>query len=106
MQLILFILSNAALVWILQRSPLFKKFREFITGKLQGSIDEEKGELHRLFYWSGTQINGCAGCAGFWSGIIIYCLSGAAISVFDVFQHGLIGSISALFIIQMHIKLN
>lgn len=99
MQLLLFVLSSAALTWILLRSPLFKKLREAITVR-------HLAYKNNLVFWTLSNLFGCAGCMGFWAGVFLYALRFLLSEIiFNGIQYGLIGSICSLIIIQIHLKL-
>jgi hypothetical protein len=112
MPLIIFVLSTASIVWILLRSPLFKRVREAVTQARQWASSRYQAKaspLNRVLYlitWCFDTMMGCAGCMGFWCGGLLYTLKAIAPAHFDIIEYALTGCIASLVIMQIHQKLN
>ena len=92
----IFILATAGLVWILNKSKLFKSWREYLSRK-----NKEKLEKNYL-WWFLDSIHLCSGCMGFWAGIIVYVIQKNKV---DFLLYMLLAAISSVFIISLWQKI-
>jgi len=60
--LFLFLFATAGLVWVLNKSKLFKKTREFFTKK---HLANQKNK----FYWFVSSVFECSGCMAVWASL-------------------------------------
>lgn len=92
--LIIFILATAGLVWILNKSKLFKGWREFLSLKVKASKN--------ILWWFLDSIHSCSGCMGVWAGLIVYVLIKFNI---EIVLYAFIASICSVFIISLWQKI-
>jgi len=102
-KLMLFFFSTAGLTWILNRSKLFKPLRESLTYRVETMDTMHKFHVKaplymRILFPFFESIFGCAGCMGFWSGLLNYVL----IFVINIqfLSYGFSGAIISLIIVQ------
>ncbi len=89
-ELILFILATSGFTWTITLSKLFKPMREFFTS-------------HKKIWGIGflNNVTNCAGCMGFWSGMINYMLIYRKLDI-EIIAYGFAGTIISLLIIALY----
>lgn len=88
--LLIFILSTAGLVWVMNKSKITRPLREAISLKYKTSPN---GLL-----WFLDSILECSGCMGVWAGLAVYTLQYYNI---EIALYAFIGSFCSVFLISL-----